>query len=46
MNCGLKIRVSVVRVRPRAPFSQFQGPWTVVQVSEFLKLMLEGRGGL
>ena len=42
----MKIRVSVVQVRPRAPLSKFKGPWTVVQVSEFLKFMFEELKGL
>ena len=42
----MKIRVSVVRIRPRAPFSKLQGPRTMVQVSEFLKFMFEELKGL
>ena len=47
----LKVRTEVVpqqgiELRPRAPFSQFQGSRTVVQVSEFLKFMFEELKGL
>ena len=35
-----------IELRPRAPLSKFKGPWTVVQVSEFLKFMFEELKGL
>ena len=43
----LKVRTEVVpqqgiELRPRAPFSQFRGPWTVVQAPDFQTFMFKG----